>query len=503
MGSFRNIFACLIHESQECAVDLVRNLRALDPGSTILLYNGGRDPDLLRRGFPFERYGAVVHPEPRPLAWGWLHDFALDCIRFAREHLSFDTLTVVDSDQLATRPGYSDALARFVADHPRLGLIASAPGPQPPDSIIPPVVTAFEELNLWRPFLRRFPGGESKFVHWSFWPGTVFARRAALDLVDLVDGDDYLREILARSRIWATEEVILPTLVALLGYEVTTTPFAGDFVRYQVPYAPEQVALALKRPDVYWIHPVARRYGDGLRCLIRDHHGHYERTFSRGGPPRARRAGDAPAITRARCATPPLPAVLEAMGRIDGWLEPEEAELLLATAARASVEVEGADALIEVGSYFGRGTIVLGMAAKALKPHARVYAIDRHDGIVGALDEGLLAGPPSLPSFRANMAAAGLADVVEPIVADAPDVPWGRPIALLLIDGLHDYVSVARDFFHFEPWVVDGGYVAFHDAADYFPGVLTFVNELVGSGGYRRLDRAGSLVILRREPSDR
>ena len=84
MGAFHNIFACLVHESQECAVDLVRNLRALDPGSTILLYNGGRDPDLLRRGFPFERYGAVVHPEPRPLAWGWLHDFALDCIRFAR-----------------------------------------------------------------------------------------------------------------------------------------------------------------------------------------------------------------------------------------------------------------------------------------------------------------------------------------------------------------------------------------------------------------------------------
>ena len=121
---------------------------------------------------------------------------------------------------------------------------------------------------------------------------------------------------------------------------------------------------------------------------------------------------------------------------------------------------------------------------------------------MGALDQGLLAGPPSLPSFRANMAAAGLADVVEPIVANAPDVPWGRPIALLLIDGLHDYVNVARDFFHFEPWVVDGGYVAFHDAADYFPGVPTFVNELVESGGYRRIDRAGSLVVLRREPAE-
>jgi hypothetical protein len=33
--------------------------------------------------------------------------------------------------------------------------------------------------------------------------------------------------------------------------------------------------------------------------------------------------------------------------------------------------------------------------------------------------------------------------------------------------------------------------------------VPTFVNELVESGGYRRVDRAGSLVVLRREPADR
>ena len=196
--------------------------------------------------------------------------------------------------------------------------------------------------------------------------------------------------------------MILPTLVALLGYEVAATPFAGDFVRYQVPYTPEQVAGALKRPDVYWIHPVARRYGDGLRCLIRDHHGHYERPFSRGGPPRATRGGGA-AITSASCATPPLPAVLDAMGRIDGWLEPEEAELLLATAARASVEVEGADALIEVGSYFGRGTVVLGLTAQALRPHARVFAIDRHDGIVVRSTRGSSPVPracrPSAPTW--------------------------------------------------------------------------------------------------------
>ena len=115
MKGFHNIFACLVHERRECVVDLVRNLRYLDPSSTILLYNGGGDPDLLTRGFPFERYGAVIHPHSRPLEWGRLHDFALDCARFALERLPFDTMTIVDSDQLATRPGYSEALAQFLS----------------------------------------------------------------------------------------------------------------------------------------------------------------------------------------------------------------------------------------------------------------------------------------------------------------------------------------------------------------------------------------------------
>jgi hypothetical protein len=126
LSSIRNIFACLVHESPECVIDLVRNLHYLDPSSLILLYNGGKNSDLLDTHFPLERYGAVVHPKPRPLAWGKLHDFALDCMQFVLEHHSFDTLTVVDSDQLALRPGYSDHLSRFLLQRPDVGLLGCA-----------------------------------------------------------------------------------------------------------------------------------------------------------------------------------------------------------------------------------------------------------------------------------------------------------------------------------------------------------------------------------------
>lgn len=85
MSSPFNIFACLVHESFECVIDLVQNLRYFDPDSLIMLYNGGEDPSILPRTFPFERYNAVVYPSLKPMKWGRLHEFAFDCIQFAKE----------------------------------------------------------------------------------------------------------------------------------------------------------------------------------------------------------------------------------------------------------------------------------------------------------------------------------------------------------------------------------------------------------------------------------
>src|SRR4051812_22679187 len=108
--SHRNVHACPRPENRECVIDLVRNLHHLDPSSSILLYNGGSDPAPLRSGSNFAGYNAVVHTHPKPVRWGWLHDFALDCLHFAERELPFDTLTVMDSDQHAARPGYCERM---------------------------------------------------------------------------------------------------------------------------------------------------------------------------------------------------------------------------------------------------------------------------------------------------------------------------------------------------------------------------------------------------------
>lgn len=491
----RNVYACLAHERQDCVIDLVRNLRHLDPASPILLYNGGPDAGLFE-GFPLADYDAIVVPEAQPMEWGRLHDFALDSMRFALANLTFDTLTVVDSDQLAARPGYPAHIGDAIRDGSQVGMLANSVDVQPPTTTIGPAVAAHDEVDLWRPFLRRFRNGEARFPQWCFWPTTVFTRDASADLTKLFATDVELKRIMEQTQIWASEEVILPTLVALLGYTIARNPCSDDFVKYRVPYTVSQLDEALARPDVYWIHPVPRQYDDPLRMHLRTRFDQYERPFPTDAAS-ALAAGVAdgqpaqePTLLRAL-------SIVERMRTIDGWLTDDEADLLVGTTVRLLARPEPGT-IVELGSHCGRATVVIGSVVKAVRPSVQVHAIDSHDGVVGALDQGLIHGPGTLDVFHRNIEAAGISGVVDVVVSAPRDVVWTEPIGLLVVDGLHDYASVVRDLHTFERWLGPGSIVAFHDYADYFPGVVTLVNECVRSGRYRTVARASSMFVVER-----
>ncbi len=484
----RNVFACLVHERQECIVDLVRNLRFHDPSSEIILYDGSRNSHVLNNKSYFEHYGAIVHPKPRPMSWGWLHDFALDSIQLALESFSFDTLTIVDSDQLAVRPGYSDYLRRHLLNRPNVGMLGNSSGPQPCDTGIGPARQAWREIELWRSFLNRFNLGEEKFVQWTFWPSTVFTFAAARDLWRFFNEDEQLNSILLQSNIWATEEVVLPTVVALLGYEVAENPCSYEYVRYRVDYSIPQIDMALRSSDVFWVHPVPRVYDDPLRKHIREAFNHYERSTNM----REIAIGQDSSGPSEPLLVLPL---LARMRTIEGWLDDDEADLLISVAARA-LNLLTPKTIVEIGSYCGRSTVVLGTVSQTLSPGSKVIAIDPHDGRVGATDQEIIDGPATLETFKRNIANAGLEDVVKIIQKYSHEVAWDEPVCLLFIDGLHDYTSVARDFRHFEKWVVPHGSVAFHDYADYYPGVQAFVDEILRTGTYRKVKLVNSMMVV-------
>ena len=183
---------------------------------------------------------------------------------------------------------------------------------------------------------------------------------------------------------------------------------------------------------------------------------------------------------------------------IEGWLFEDEAEVLVRAAALGLRAGRGSAALIEVGSYCGRSTCAIASVVKPLKPAAKLYSIDPHQGQVGAQDREVEVREPTLQKLEQNLQRAGLEDQVIVIQAHSWEVAWNQPVSFLFIDGLHDYDNVARDFRQFEPWLIRGGFAAFHDYGGYFPGVTTFVDELMRTGHYEKTALAGSMFVMER-----
>lgn len=189
---------------------------------------------------------------------------------------------------------------------------------------------------------------------------------------------------------------------------------------------------------------------------------------------------------------------LSLMQSIVGWFSEVEAELLLATVTRALRELTNDCAVVEIGSYLGRSTVLLASAVRDLRPCGQVVAIDPHGGEVGIAGDLDRQGVSTYEAFCANMVAADMRDVVRTIRKRSTYTYWDQPIGLLFVDGLHDYDSVSADFGHFERWIRPGGFVAFHDYSHHWPGVVQFVDEVRSGRDYEWVDGVQSLIVLQK-----
>jgi hypothetical protein len=185
--------------------------------------------------------------------------------------------------------------------------------------------------------------------------------------------------------------------------------------------------------------------------------------------------------------------------KIPGWFLREEADLLFDVVAIAATEPDGVKTFVEIGSYQGRSTVAMAGVLRAVQSPGTVFAIDPHQGHIGAMDShlGFEAKPTTFEAFTHHLRERGLSDFVEPIQQSSWQVAWHRPIGLLFVDGLHDRVSVRHDLGRFTPWIVGGGFVLCHDYLT-FAGVTEAVDELVRSGEFVTFARAGSLIALQR-----
>ena len=186
---------------------------------------------------------------------------------------------------------------------------------------------------------------------------------------------------------------------------------------------------------------------------------------------------------------------------IPGFLGESEARLLGTIAAC----VPRGGAIVEIGSFKGKSTVMLGKVAShySLGP---VVAIDPHNFYNAELEAHRTSpGASSYDEFLENLGAAGVKVLVEVHRAYSTGIApgWNRPISFLWIDGDHSYSGAKADFDGFARHLVPGGVVAFHDALHEFAGpIRVFVEDVLCSDQFGAAGFVQSIAWAQFRPGD-
>jgi predicted O-methyltransferase YrrM len=197
----------------------------------------------------------------------------------------------------------------------------------------------------------------------------------------------------------------------------------------------------------------------------------------------------------ARRSSHPVGEVLAAARDVDGWMTDGQGRRLYEAAARCPT----GGRIVEIGSFRGRSTIVLALAAG---PDVEVVAIDPHAGNDRGPQE--LSGfeteaASDRAAFEANLRRAGVADRVRHIAAfsDAAHGAVDGPIDVLHIDGAHRYAPARADIRDWGRRVTDGGTLLIHDAFSSIGVTAAIGRELVAGPRFRYVGRTRSLAEYR------
>jgi Methyltransferase domain len=188
---------------------------------------------------------------------------------------------------------------------------------------------------------------------------------------------------------------------------------------------------------------------------------------------------------------------LELAGGVEGWLTDAQARRLWDAAGR----IRAPGRIVEIGSFRGRSTIVLTVAAGE---GVAVVAIDPHGGgDRGPREISVHAsrGREDYAAFHQNLRRAGVADRVTHVRApsiSALESVAGR-VDLLYVDGAHRYRPARADIELWGARVEAGGTMLIHDAFSAIGVTLAQARLLMFSHEWRYCGRQGSLAHYRRE----
>jgi predicted O-methyltransferase YrrM len=175
---------------------------------------------------------------------------------------------------------------------------------------------------------------------------------------------------------------------------------------------------------------------------------------------------------------------------IPGHLTDREARHL-ALLANLSV---GEGEILEIGSFKGKSTILLTLAA-ASTGNPNVVAVDPLTQ-PSKTDPHIEGNNPSRDYFFKNLRDAGVEKNVEFHEKLSEDLAkkWDRALRLLWIDGDHTVDGVTNDFNNFAPHLAPGGIIALHDVMHGFLGPdILLIERILRSDEFASAGIVGSI----------
>ncbi|AKK27759.1 class I SAM-dependent methyltransferase [Mycobacterium sp. EPa45] len=167
---------------------------------------------------------------------------------------------------------------------------------------------------------------------------------------------------------------------------------------------------------------------------------------------------------------------------------------------------------VEIGTYCGKSTVMLGAAAAATG--SVLFTVDHHHGSEEhqagwEFHDTTMVDPVSgrfdtLPTFRRTLDAADLDDTIVAIVGKSPVVArgWRTPLDLLFIDGGHSETAAQQDLEGWAKWVAAGSALVIHDVfpdpADGGRPPYNIYCRAIESGQFTEVGCTGSLRVLER-----
>jgi predicted O-methyltransferase YrrM len=161
----------------------------------------------------------------------------------------------------------------------------------------------------------------------------------------------------------------------------------------------------------------------------------------------------------------------------------------------------GEGAVVEIGSFTGRSTILLARGAMAAG-RERVVAIDPHL-YPPRVTERLPGETSSEQAFRQNLERMGVSSHVDVRVRRSEEAAreWKGPVRLLWIEGDHKHPSVRLDFDLWNPFLIPGGVIVMHDVLRACDGPLpVFLESVVMSDDFSDAHITGSMGIAVKTP---